>query len=94
VYTAPLSAAKLSLSPALNENPVSVTISPNPAKDVLTVKYKGTTSQSVLRIYNMTGQQTYFSKVSGNMTQIDVSKWPKGIYIVSLNSIRKKIVIE
>jgi hypothetical protein len=42
----------------------------------------------------MTGQQTYFSKVSGNMTQIDVSKWPKGIYIVSLNSIRKKIVIE
>jgi endo-1,4-beta-D-glucanase Y len=94
VYTAPLSAAKLSLSPVLNENPVSVTISPNPAKDVLTVKYKGTSSQSVLRIYNMTGQQTYFSKVSGNMTQIDVSKWPKGIYIVSLNSIRKKIVIE
>ncbi|SFD88202.1 Por secretion system C-terminal sorting domain-containing protein [Chitinophaga sp. CF118] len=100
VYAAQPSSAKqnaIALSPvktSLNESLVSIIVSPNPVKDVLTVKYKGTTSQSVLRIYSMTGQQTYFSKVSGSMTQIDVSKWPKGIYIISLGDARKKIVVE
>jgi len=79
---------------SLDENLVSIMVSPNPAKDVLTVTYKGTTPQSVLRIYNMNGQQTYFSKVNGNSTQVDVSRWPKGIYIISVGSVRKKVIVE
>lgn len=100
VYAAPQPSARqhtTSLSPAknnLNDNLVSITVSPNPTKDILTIKFKGMTPQSVLRIYNMTGQQTYFSRVNGNMMQVDVSKWPKGIYIISLGNVRKKVVVE
>jgi hypothetical protein len=42
----------------------------------------------------MTGAQTYAAKANGNVAQIDVSKWPKGIYIISLGNVRKKVVIE
>ena len=95
VYAAAAAKANtVAFNPAYNESLVSVTVSPNPAKDVLTVRYKGTNTQSVLRVYNMTGAQTYAAKANGNVAQIDVSKWPKGIYIISLGSIRKKVVIE
>jgi hypothetical protein len=94
VYPAALSAKLNTLSYSNNESQLSITVSPNPVKDVLTLKYKGISSQADVRIYNLSGQQTYFSRVSGNSTQVDVSKWPKGIYIISVGSIRKKVVVE
>jgi hypothetical protein len=32
--------------------------------------------------------------VNGNTTQVDVSRWPKGIYIISVGSVRKKVIVE
>ena len=79
---------------AASKAALTVTISPNPAKDILTVRYQGTTSRSFISVHSLTGQRMYTSKATGSATQVDVSKWPKGIYIISLDTVRKKVVIE
>jgi hypothetical protein len=93
VYAAAPSAAKLAYSVPVKENPTAiVNVYPNPAQNVLTVQYKGT-GLSILKVYSLSGQQVYSSRINGQV-QIDISKWPKGIYIVSLGDVRKKVVVE
>jgi hypothetical protein len=79
-----------------NETPLSIGVWPNPAKDFITVQTKGLKGKSVLKVYSITGQQIYNSIVTGpvNQVQIDISKWTKGIYIISLDNVRKKVVVE
>ncbi len=68
---------------------------PNPASNILTVQFKGEDAKSILRVYNIAGQEVYQSGLNGsNQQQIDVSKWPKGIYIISAGKSRKKVVVE
>jgi hypothetical protein len=91
VYTTLASIKQLSYSPSPVKE-VAVIVSPNPAKDVVTIK--GLPSQSLVRVYNINGQQVHFSKSTGNTVQINVSNWPKGIYIISSGNVRKKVVVE
>jgi hypothetical protein len=71
-------------------------VSPNPATNILTVQFKGAAAQSLLKVYSLTGREVYQSRVGGNANQlqIDISKWPKGIYIISLGNTTKKVVVE
>ncbi|HEY8918730.1 MAG TPA: discoidin domain-containing protein [Chitinophaga sp.] len=71
-------------------------VSPNPATNILTVQYKGAAAQSLLKVYSLTGREVYQSRLGGNANQlqIDISKWPKGIYIISLGNTSKKVVVE
>jgi chitinase len=96
VYTSAPSAARVAAvaAPVKAEAPLTFVISPNPAKDVLTVQHKGIVKPSLLTVYSLTGQQVYNAKVSGDVSRIDVSKWPKGIYIISLGDTKKKVVVE
>ncbi len=94
------STVKSELSNPENTSPVNMDAYPNPATGNLTVAFKGITSQGILRIYNITGRIVYISTITKdtNIIQPDVSKWAKGIYIISLKSeqgdIQKKIVVE
>jgi chitinase len=98
VYPSLTSPAKTAFSnPAKNEPTVLVLgVYPNPAKDVLTVQTKGVSKQSILKVYSITGQEVYRTTVNGTTSQlqIDISKWAKGIYIISLGTERKKVVVE
>ena len=78
------------------ESTFSITVSPNPATNMMNVQLKGTAQQSLLRVYSISGQQVYQAKVNGNVNQlqVDISKWPKGIYIISIGNSRKKVVVE
>lgn len=90
--------ASLKKDIAIVKNATALTVGawPNPAKDVLHVQYTGAGTQSFLKIYSLAGKQVYLSKANGqtNQQQIDISKWPKGIYIISIDNITKKIVVE
>lgn len=87
-------AKKVATAAVFADDKLSVTVSPNPVKDVLTVRYQGNTSQAFVRVHNLNGQQLFVSRVTGNTTQINVSTWPKGIYIISAGGVTKKVVIE
>jgi len=76
--------------------PFTMGVRPNPASDVLTLRFEGAAPQGILRIFSISGRQVYQSKVSANASQVQVniSAWPKGIYIVSFGDTRKKVVVE
>ncbi|SHN32967.1 discoidin domain-containing protein [Chitinophaga sp. CF418] len=78
------------------ENTFSVNVSPNPATNVLNVQLKGAAQSSVLKVYSIGGQVVYQAKVNANVNQlqVNVSNWPKGIYIISIGDSRKKVVVE
>jgi chitinase len=91
---APLKAKTVAaIAPVTHE--VTAAIFPNPTTNVLNVQLKGNQTATVLTVYNLAGRQVYQSVVKGpSSQQIDVSKWPKGIYIVSYGTTRKKVVVE
>jgi chitinase len=78
------------------ESTFSINVSPNPATNIMTVQLNGTAQPSLLKVYSISGQQVYQAKVNGNVNQLqlDISKWSKGIYIISIGNSRKKVVVE
>lgn len=78
------------------ESAFAINVSPNPATNIMNVQLKGTAQPSLLKVYSISGQQVYQAKINGNVNQlqVDISKWPKGIYIISIGNSRKKVVIE
>jgi hypothetical protein len=73
----------------------AINVWPNPASNILSIQFKGEDARSILRIYNISGQEVYQSRLNGsNQQQVDVSEWPKGVYIISAGNSRRKVVIE
>ena len=72
-------------------------IFPNPAKDVITIKSENSTSNSEIKLFNITGTLIYQSTFIDSK-QIDVSSFDQGIYILKITSerttIQKNIIIE
>lgn len=81
----------------------NVWLYPNPAADVLTVVLTAKSEHLQLRIENMLGQLVLHEDLSTPNTnsfskQLDVSGWPKGVYLVHIDSsvgtICKKLIIQ
>jgi len=72
----------------INEFPHNhhIGIFPNPSSGVFTITEKGE-----LSIYNSKGENIYREIINSEKTEIDLSKQPKGIYIVSLKQNSKTI---
>jgi hypothetical protein len=100
VYTSSAAAARQTIAgltaPATHDTQFSIGVAPNPASNVLNVQFKGLAAPSLLRVFNISGQEVYQTRVSrnANQAQIDVSSWPKGMYIISVGDARKKVVVE
>jgi hypothetical protein len=56
---------------------------PNPVNNILTVSY--TEAITVLKLYNMVGQQLITKSVNSNETQIDMSHLPAGSYLLEVS---------
>lgn len=80
----------------MNEQAFTVSVAPNPATNILNIQFKGAVTSPVLKVYSVSGREVYQSRVSrnANQVQIDVSGWPKGMYIISAGNIREKVVVE
>lgn len=57
-------------------------ISPNPAKDRLHIELPSNTGNARLQIYDVLGKQLVSKEISNIESDLNVSSWNKGIYIV------------
>ncbi|MDA3893740.1 MAG: PKD domain-containing protein [Salinivirgaceae bacterium] len=62
----------------------TLTIYPNPAKNLVNIKLDGTQSSTTISIYNSNGMLVYQTEVDANSRtmQLNISKFNKGLYIV------------
>ena len=75
-------------------------VHPNPARSIVNVELElENNSNSMMKVYSMTGQLVFTELVRGNKynTSIDVANWKAGIYILEISnsnsSVIKKIII-
>ena len=61
----------------------NVSVYPNPAKDMLTVKAENLSS---VVIYNSLGQRVFAQSFDGNEAKIDMNSFDAGIYMVRINA--------
>lgn len=76
----------------------SVSIAPNPAKDILNIQAKNDNQIEAISIYNLTGQLLIEKSVNEKQTQIDIATLSGGMYIVKIQTqfglIAKEIVVQ
>lgn len=60
---------------------------PNPASDVLNISVPGlTTNQATVRVVDMKGTVMMEERITRNLQQLNISKLPKGVYMLKLNN--------
>ena len=72
-----------SVSATITAN-ASIKIYPNPVVDKLTISIEKPFSEATITIFKYDTTIVYKSAISGNITEIDMSKLPKGLYIVKI----------
>lgn len=80
-------------------NGVNISVFPNPASDAVNIDFlSAPTVPATIKLTNLTGQAVYNTVVTGNAYVMDVTSFPKGIYILSIEygeeNMMQKIVLE
>lgn len=66
----------------------NITLSPNPARDIVQLKIGGADEAYSLSLYNLTGQKLWSSKVvTGNnkIVTIGLNDFSKGVYLLKID---------
>jgi hypothetical protein len=78
------------------ENTPSISIYPNPTNGIFTIS--STEQINEVEVFNVLGKAVYSKKVTSKNIMVDLTPFPKGLYLVQLktnmNSVTKKIVYE
>jgi hypothetical protein len=70
-----------------NVNPgFTFNIFPNPAGDQLNVWMEGVNRKSEIKVYNLVGKLVMQQQASNTLTQLNISKFPAGIYLLNVNN--------
>ena len=93
---------KYQLSTGLDNNmsEESVTVFPNPASEWVQISFKAFSNPSPLycEASDSTGRMIWSGSMNSGNESLDVSGWPKGIYVIQLQfergTISKKLVVE
>jgi hypothetical protein len=66
----------------------SISVYPNPARDIINIDFQSSAPADLLRIYNQKGQLVLTQPISQNSQKqrLDVSSFPSGIYLIITNS--------
>lgn len=72
-----------------NEHTFTISIYPNPAKDLLSIR---SNSEFSIEMYDQKGVQTYSGRFSAGNTQINLQETPRGIYTARIISSNKTII--
>jgi hypothetical protein len=84
---APLSNQQLSI------NNAQLKVFPNPASNILTISVNNLGNQPVV-ITNTFGQIVYYKNLQQPTTNIDISQWASGVYVVRYAGVVKKLVVQ
>jgi len=82
----------------VNSNNLNVNIFPNPVQDILNIKISNFKQGAQLKLFDIAGRLLMEKSISSEQTQINVSGFAKGVYIVEIQSeessiARQKVVI-
>jgi len=75
--------------PTTNRNSVQTKIYPNPASETLTIELESGNDSKSISITSLSGQKMFSGEFAGISTQLDVSGFAKGIYLVNVTSYYK-----
>ena len=75
----------------LNNKQANFSIYPNPASSRITVE---SSEIGIIKIKNLLGKTIYKSRKSNYLTEINTSQFAKGIYILQLNGMSSKMLIQ
>ena len=67
--------------------PIDILIYPNPASDVLEVYLSQFTDYSII-VSNISGQQIFKTKISDDRLEINVKKYPAGMYFIEAEDVK------
>jgi hypothetical protein len=70
---------------ALN-NEAGLSVFPNPSNGNLTIRLNENTNATGIEFSNMLGEKVLSASLNGSVTKLDVSKFPKGIYIYQIKN--------
>lgn len=73
-----------------NEPGPEVVVYPNPVEDVLTIY---TSTEQVVSLYNAAGSLVWKAKLPAGRNQLPVNKFSKGIYILTTDQLKTKVII-
>jgi len=59
-----------------------IAITPNPANDKITISSPALTGNTLLSVFNVSGEKVFERQLTGTETQIDISALPQGVYFV------------
>lgn len=71
-----------------------ISISPNPANDLINIKTNSSLMGSTYRIFEITGKVILNGKISSENSQIDISKLSKGIYFLETSINEKQHILK
>ena len=71
-----------------NKNTLTFSAFPNPVKDILTIRNSSGIALQRVIITDLTGEKV--GEQNNNLTQVDVSKLPQGMYLLQIASEGKK----
>jgi hypothetical protein len=69
-----------------------VTLYPIPVTNNLTISFPNSPAQTTIAIYSSNGKEVYSSIVTKNITSVDMSKYPDGLYFVRIIFINNDII--
>ena len=67
-----------------NNFDLAINIFPNPVSNELTLILPDNISEAEIKIFNLLGEEKYFSKVNERRTQIDISGLANGAYLIEM----------
>jgi len=69
------------------EDNSNFTLYPNPTSSILSIEIQNIISNGTLEIYDMLGKQIFNQTItSNNLSQIDVSSYNSGLYLIKISS--------
>lgn len=70
---------------------VSITLYPNPAEGLITVKTENIQTDLFYRIYDVNGKLLKSKKASGTLTQFDLSQYKPAVYFLKVTDHEKEV---
>ncbi|MTE26163.1 T9SS type A sorting domain-containing protein [Winogradskyella ouciana] len=65
----------------------SLRLYPNPTSDVLNIEFKSVIADGTLEVFDILGKQVFVQSItSNNISQIDVTNWESGLYLIKMSS--------
>ena len=80
-----------SITNTLNNKQTNFSIYPNPANGQVTIE---SSEIGIVKIINLLGKTIYKARKSSYLIEINTSQFAKGIYILQLNGLTSKVLIQ